>query len=72
MNDHVLLLGEIKGRLDHIQNDQGVLLRKLEQIDGRLRSVEARSAVHGAGAGAAVALVVAVGTALIKDTLAGS
>ncbi|AFL76220.1 hypothetical protein [Thiocystis violascens] len=67
-NDHLLLLGEIKGRLDHIQNDQVVLIRKIDAIDGRLRTVETRSAINGAVTGG----VMAVGIALIKSALTGA
>lgn len=67
MNDHLILLGEIKGRLDEIKGDQDLLLDKVDKIDTRLRKVEVRSAIHGAVSGG----VVAVGLALIKNTLLG-
>ncbi len=68
MNDtHLILLGEIKGRLDEMQTGQQTLLEKVDGIDERLRTVEKRSAFNGAIAGG----VVAVGLALIKQTLTG-
>ncbi len=67
MDNHLLLLGEIKGRLDHIQSDQEVLIQKIDAMDGRLRKVETRSALNGAVSGG----VVAVGLALIKNMLTG-
>lgn len=72
MTDHVLLIGEIKGRLDHIKRDQDLLLSKIDAIDERLRGVEQRSVLSGAVSGGIVATVVAVGTALIKSSLLGS
>lgn len=72
MNNHLLLLGEIKGRLDHMKNNDDVMLAKLEAIEERLRSVEQRSALNGAVSGGVVAAVVAVGTSLIKSSLLGA
>lgn len=68
MNNHLLLLGEIKGRLDHIQNDQEVIIRKLDSVDSRLRAVEVKSAVSGAVTGG----IVSVAIALIKQRLTGA
>lgn len=66
MNDeHTLLLGEIKGKLDTLivsHKEQGVTL---DGINGRLRHVEGRAATHGAIFGAAAS----VGIALIVEKL---
>lgn len=51
-----LLLGEIKGTLDMVRQDQQRHGAKLEALDGRLRSVENRSAVAGAVGGALMAV----------------
>ena len=68
MNENLLLLGEIKGRLDHIRNDQEVLIRKMEAIDSRLRAVEIKSALSGAVTGAIVSLTIA----FIKQQITGT
>ena len=72
MTDHAFMLGEIKGRLDTIKQNQDALLSKMEAIDERLRGVEQRSAINGAVSGGVVAAVVAIGTSLIKGSLLGS
>jgi hypothetical protein len=54
------LLGEIKGKLDMVISNQKAHGEKLDSVDGRLRKVEARSAMLGAGAGAMVSVGVAI------------
>ena len=67
MNDNLLLLGEIKGRLDHLRNDQEVLIRNVDAIDARLRAVEIKGAISGAVTGG----IVSVAIGLIKQQLTG-
>jgi hypothetical protein len=66
MNDeHTLLLGEIKGKLDLVISGQTDTNERLGDIDTRLRDVERKAATHGAVAGG----VVSVGIALLAETL---
>lgn len=55
-DEHTLLLGEIKGKLDLVianQTDQGT---KLDGLDHRLRRVETKAASYGAVAGGLVSV----------------
>ncbi|ARU30886.1 hypothetical protein CAP31_03800 [Sulfuriferula sp. AH1] len=55
-DEHTLLLGEIKGKLDLViarQVEQG---ETLDVLDGRMRAVEVKSAMHGGLAGGLVAI----------------
>jgi hypothetical protein len=61
--DHILLLGEIKGKMDSLLKEQAETKTLVTGIDGRLRKVERKSAILGAGAGA----VVSVGIALMIE-----
>ena len=58
--DHILLLGQIKGQLDQVIKGQEETKTQLGSIDGRLRKVETRSTMLGAGAGALVSVGVAL------------
>lgn len=72
VREDLLLLGEIKGRLDHIQTDQEVLIRRFDALDTRLRKIERESALTGAISGGVVAGVVGLVTHLIKSNLIGT
>lgn len=62
-DEHTLLLGEIKGKLDLVisgQTEQGL---KLDGLDHRLRKVETKAASYGAVAGG----IVSVGIGLMIE-----
>lgn len=59
-NDHILLLGEIKGKLDQVLENQAEHKQNISGIDARLRKVETRSTMLGAGAGALVSVGMAI------------
>ena len=61
--DHLLLLGKIEGQLNQVLKKEDRLETKFDGVDARLRKVETRSAVLGAGAGT----VVSVGIALMIE-----
>lgn len=64
MNDqHLLLLGEIKGKVDGLASADETQADLLRSIDSRLRTVEQKAAVNGAVSGG----VVSVGMALIIE-----
>lgn len=58
--DHILLLGEIKGKLDRVLENQAEQKESISDMDSRLRKVETRSTMLGAGAGALVSVGVAL------------
>lgn len=64
MNDeHVLLLGEIKGKLDAMDGKLDDVDGKLDGVSGRVGRLETRGAVHGAIAGG----FMSVGIALLAE-----
>lgn len=58
--DHILLLGEIKGQLDQVIKGQDETKAMVSSMDTRLRNVETRSTLLGAGAGALVSVGIAL------------
>ncbi|SFF13623.1 hypothetical protein [Nitrosomonas sp. Nm166] len=58
--EHILLLGEIKGKLDQVIQGQAEQNTQLSGIDKRLRKVETKSALTGALAGGMVSVGVAL------------
>lgn len=62
-HEHILLLGEIKGKLDRVLENQGETNERLGGLDARLRKVETKSAITGAVAGG----IVSVGVALMIE-----
>lgn len=64
-DQNTLLLGEIKGKLDSLHTTVSSMDGKIDVIDGRLRKVENKSALHGAVAGG----VVAIGISLAVESL---
>lgn len=58
--EHILLLGEIKGKLDQVISGQDETKKIVAGMDSRLRKVETRSTVYGAGAGAIVSIGIAL------------
>lgn len=68
MNDHQMLLGELKSGVDDLKRGQDRLLAKVDALDARLRGVETKGAVNGLVAGG----VVSVAIALIKSHLTGT
>lgn len=60
MDEHMLLLGEIKGKLDLVIGNQDAHATKLDGLDTRLRKVETRAAVGGALSGGLVSVGVAI------------
>lgn len=61
--DHILLLGEIKGKLDQVIESQGETKTMISNMDTRLRKVETKSAITGGLAGG----IVSVGIALMIE-----
>lgn len=59
-DEHMLLLGEIKGKLDLVIGNQTAHASKLDGLDTRLRKVETRAAVGGALSGGLVSVGVAI------------
>lgn len=66
-DEHTLLLGEIKGKLDLVITGQGQTNKRLDSMDERLRTVEKKAAVNGAITGG----LVAIGFELIKAKVGG-
>lgn len=62
-DEHALLLGEIKGRLEMLADNVGALAEGTQRLDERLGKLETRAAAHGALAGG----VISVGLALIIE-----
>lgn len=63
-DEHTLLLGEIKGKLDLVISGLGNQGQQLSSIDTRLRKVETKAALNGAVSGG----LVSVGVALIIES----
>lgn len=63
------LLGNIEGKLDMVISGQDEMKDKISSIDNRLRKVETRAAVLGAGAGTVVSVGVALMIEQGKSTL---
>lgn len=59
-DEHALLLGEIKGKLDLVIANQDAQGTKLDGLDTRLRKVETRAALNGALSGGLVSVGVAL------------
>lgn len=59
-DEHMLLLGEIKGKLDLVIGNQTAHASKLDGLDSRLRTVETRAATFGALSGGLVSVGVAL------------
>ncbi len=64
-DEHALLLGEIKGKLEIINNNVNALADGTQRLDERLGKLETRAAAHGALAGG----VISVGLALIIEKI---
>lgn len=63
-DEHTLLLGEIKGKLDLVIANQSAQDEKLDGLDTRLRTVERKAAMNGAVSGG----LVSVGVALMIES----
>jgi hypothetical protein len=59
-DEHTLLLGEIKGKLDLMISNQSETNERLDKMDNRLRKVETKSAINGAISGGLVSVGVAL------------
>jgi hypothetical protein len=59
-DEHTLLLGEIKGKLDLMISSQSETNERLDKMDSRLRKVETKSAINGAISGGLVSVGVAL------------
>jgi hypothetical protein len=59
-DEHMLLLGEIKGKLDLVIERQDEGNTRLDKLDNRLRKVETKSAINGAISGGLVSVGVAL------------
>lgn len=64
-DEHTLLLGEIKGKLDLVITGQDKTNERLDSMDSRLRKVEAKAALNGAVAGG----IISIGFALAQEKL---
>lgn len=67
-DQHLIMLGQIHGKLEALEAGQAEIKTAVTSIDGRLRAVETKAAGWGALSGG----VVAVGIALIKAKLGGA
>jgi phage-related tail protein len=76
-NEHLLILGEIKGQLSQVienqkTNDEKISRRfdaideRFDGFDSRLRTVEQKSAVTGAFAGGIVSIAIALAIEKLK------
>ncbi len=65
-DEHTLLLGEIKGKLDLVIAGQVTTNQRLDSVDGRLRTVERKASVNGAVAGGIVSIGVAIAIEKLK------
>lgn len=64
-DEHTLLLGEIKGKLEMLTDSVCDLADGTQRMDTRLGKLETRAAMHGAMAGG----VISVGLALVIEKL---
>lgn len=65
-DEHTLLLGEIKGKLDLVIDGTERTNHRLDSIDGRLRHVERKAALNGAVAGSIVSVGMAIAIEKLK------
>lgn len=68
-DDHTLLLGEIKGKLDALDDRAAEQATSLRGIENRLGKLEVKSATHGALFGALSAVGVTLIVEKIKRTV---
>lgn len=68
-DEHTLLLGEIKGKLDTLIDAHHSHAEKLDSIDGRLRHVERKTVMHGAAYGALASVGMAILIEKIKRNI---
>lgn len=59
-------IGRLEGKLDAVAGSQTSIMSRLDKMDERLRAVEIKAALYGAGGGGLVAAAVAVLAELIK------
>ena len=72
MNDqHLLLLGEIKGKVDALVDADKTRGEVLQSIDKRVRAVEQKAAVAGAVSGGVVSVGIGLITAVAREWLSG-
>lgn len=64
-DEHTLLLGEIKGKLDSLHVTVTGMDGKMDGLDNRLRDVEKKATLHGAMSGG----VVGIGVSLLIEGL---
>lgn len=62
-----LILGEIRGKLDGIQDTQNKQHETLASMDGRLRTVESKATRNGMIAGTAAGVGIAILTETVKS-----
>lgn len=65
-DEHTLLLGEIKGKLDLVIDGNERTNDRLDSIDGRLRYVERKAALNGALSGGIVSIGMAIAIEKLK------
>ena len=68
-DEHTLLLGEIKGKLDLVIQNQDSQNNKIDGLDARLRKVETKAAMNGAVAGGVVGIAIALAQEKLKTVL---
>lgn len=66
---HLLLLGQIDGRMEGMQQSQEQTLQLLQGLDSRLREQEVKTAKIGAFSGALSGSIVSIGIALVVEGL---
>jgi len=65
-DEHTLLLGEIKGKIDLVIDGQAAVKRDINGMDARLRKVERKAAINGGIAGGVIGIGVAIAIEKIK------
>ena len=74
--EHILLLGEIKGKLDLVISNQDTSHERFEErfdgLDTRLRKVETKAAINGAVTGGLVAIGFELAKAKLSLLFGGS
>lgn len=68
-DEHTLLLGEIKGKLDLVIAGQDKTNTRLDSMDSRLRSVETKAAVNGGLAGGIISVTIVLAQEKLKAML---
>jgi hypothetical protein len=60
-------IGRLEGKLDAVAGSQTSIMSRLDKMDERLRAVEIKAALFGAGGGGLVAAAVTVLAEIVKS-----